>query len=462
MLSRVGDKLKKIHYNVIFLQKITILPRFIINTTMKKILLALAFAGLLLASCNKDKGPVEGPALKPEEQKTKIEETAQHLMETVNAQEFQDLAKTVGTFIDRFYLDYDEDGFADVQETFEKMFEEIYYQKENGSVLEVYYNYMLANLQGKVTLGKDKATFSEYNGTMIEWTDEQNDTWTAELKQVGNVREFALNPVEITKAEPESVKVFIKIGIPEKLTVKAAVNGENIATITLTFDVDIDTDDVNISSDGVVEIKKGAVKVTAEVAVDDLTLKVSPIAVDKKIAGTDQSTMSLEFNAALYMGEQLVLGANLSAEATADAEDVLQDIVDVNVLLDVMGEVQVEGDLPSYKGAIDFLQNEGPKGDSKEEWERACNGLNDLFDLVVRYDNTTNVQASLEFEAMEYTYEDAVRYRASPVIVFNDGSRFGLEEIYTEDDMERVDGLMEDIQYWVNSFYALVSTYFEN
>ena len=81
---------------------------------MKRILIALAFAGLFLASCNKDKGPVEGPALKPEEQKTKIEETARHLMETVNAQEFQDLAKTVGTFADRFYLDYDEDGFADV------------------------------------------------------------------------------------------------------------------------------------------------------------------------------------------------------------------------------------------------------------------------------------------------------------------------------------------------------------
>lgn len=433
---------------------------------MKRILFALAFAGLLLASCNKDKGPVEGPALKPEEQKTKIEETAQHLMETVNAQEFQDLAKTVGTFIDRFYIDYDEDGFADVQKAFEKMYEETNYLKENGSVLEVYYNYMLANFQGKVTLGKDKATFSEYNGTMIEWTDEQNDTWTAELKQVGTVSEFALNPVEIPmdtkRAEPESAKVFIKIGIPEKLTVKAAVNGKNIAAITLTFDVDIDTDDVNISSDGVVMIKKGAVKVTAEVAVDDLTLKVSPIAVDKKIAGTDQSTISLEFNVALYMGEQLVLGANLSAEGIADAEDVLQDIVDVNVLLDVMGEVQVEGDLPSYKGAIDFIRNEAPKGDSKEEWERACNGLNDLFDLVVRYDNTTNVQASLEFEAMEFTYEDAVRYRVSPVIVFNDGSRFGLEEIYTEDDMDRVDSLMEDIQYWVNSFYALVSTYFEN
>lgn len=433
---------------------------------MKRILFALAFAGLLLASCNKDKGPVEGPALKPEEQKTKIEETAQHLMETVNAQEFQDLAKTVGTFIDRFYIDYDEDGFADVQKAFEKMYEETNYLKENGSVLEVYYNYMLANFQGKVTLGKDKATFSEYNGTMIEWTDEQNDTWTAELKQVGTVSEFALNPVEIPmdtkRTEPESAKVFIKIGIPEKLTVKAAVNGKNIAAITLTFDVDIDTDDVNISSDGVVMIKKGAVKVTAEVAVDDLTLKVSPIAVDKKIAGTDQSTISLEFNVALYMGEQLVLGANLSAEGIADAEDVLQDIVDVNVLLDVMGEVQVEGDLPSYKGAIDFIRNEAPKGDSKEEWERACNGLNDLFDLVVRYDNTTNVQASLEFEAMEFTYEDAVRYRVSPVIVFNDGSRFGLEEIYTEDDMDRVDSLMEDIQYWVNSFYALVSTYFEN
>ena len=190
---------------------------------MKRILFALAFAGLLLASCNKDKGPVEGPALKPEEQKTKIEETAQHLMETVNAQEFQDLAKTVGTFIDRFYIDYDEDGFADVQKAFEKMYEETNYLKENGSVLEVYYNYMLANFQGKVTLGKDKATFSEYNGTMIEWTDEQNDTWTAELKQVGTVSEFALNPVEIPmdtkRAEPESAKVFIKIGIPEKLTV---------------------------------------------------------------------------------------------------------------------------------------------------------------------------------------------------------------------------------------------------
>jgi hypothetical protein len=429
---------------------------------MKKIFIAFAGIALLFASCNKDKGPVEGPALKPDEQKLKIEETARHLMETVTAQEFKDLAKTSSAFmvaLDEFPSDdYD---FEELHKALSEMSEDICNYDEDS--FSLYYNFLLANLHGKATFGKDKVTFSDYEGTKVEWTDDKNDKWEAELQQVGKVKKFVLDPVafepELKSEEPEGL-IYITVGIPEKLTVKASVNGKKIADITLTFEVDVKTDDILIEEGVEVYINKGAIKISAEVKVDDLTLKVSPISVNKKIVNDDEQTVDAKLNVSLHMGKQLVLAADLTAKGLADGNSALQDIANVVANVNIMDEIQVEGKIPSYRTFIEYTRYGVPEEDTRSEWEKAVDKLNDLFDLAVRYDNTTNVQATLEFEVEEDLEDDYNPYRASPVIVFNDGSRFNVESVYGEDDMDRVDNLMKDIEYWVNSFYALLETYF--
>jgi hypothetical protein len=429
---------------------------------MKKIFIAVAGIALLFASCNKDKGPVEGPALKPDEQKLKIEETARHLMETVTAQEFKDLAKTSSAFmvaLDEFPSDdYD---FEELHKALSEMSEDICNYDEDS--FSLYYNFLLANLHGKATFGKDKVTFSDYEGTKVEWTDDKNDKWEAELQQVGKVKKFVLDPVafepELKSEEPEGL-IYITVGIPEKLTVKASVNGKKIADITLTFEVDVKTDDILIEEGVEVYINKGAIKISAEVKVDDLTLKVSPISVNKKIVNDDEQTIDAKLNVSLHMGKQLVLAADLTAKGLADGNSALQDIANVVANVNIMDEIQVEGKLPSYRTFIEYSRNGVPEEDTRSEWEKAVDKLNDLFELAVRYDNTTNVQATLEFEVEEDLEDDYNPYRATPVIVFNDGSRFNVESVYGEDDMDRVDNLMKDIEYWVNSFYALLETYF--
>jgi hypothetical protein len=429
---------------------------------MKKIFIAFAGIALLFASCNKDKGPVEGPALKPDEQKLKIEETARHLMETVTAQEFKDLAKTSSAFmvaLDEFPSDdYD---FEELHKALSEMSEDICNYDEDS--FSLYYNFLLANLHGKATFGKDKVTFSDYEGTKVEWTDDKNDKWEAELQQVGKVKKFVLDPVafepELKSEEPEGL-IYITVGIPEKLTVKASVNGKKIADITLTFEVDVKTDDILIEEGVEVYINKGAIKISAEVKVDNLTLKVSPISVNKKIVNDDEQTIDAKLNVSLHMGKQLVLAADLTAKGLADGNSALQDIANVVANVNIMDEIQVEGKLPSYRTFIEYSRNGVPEEDTRSEWEKAVDKLNDLFELAVRYDNTTNVQATLEFEVEEDLEDDYNPYRASPVIVFNDGSRFNVESVYGEDDMDRVDNLMKDIEYWVNSFYALLETYF--
>ena len=429
---------------------------------MKKIFIAFAGIALLFASCNKDKGPVEGPALKPDEQKLKIEETARHLMETVTAQEFKNLAKTSSAFmvaLDEFPSDdYD---FEELHKALSEMSEDICNYDEDS--FSIYYNFLLANLHGKATFGKDKVTFSDYEGTKVEWTDDKNDKWEAELQQVGKVKKLVLDPVafepELKSEEPEGL-IYITVGIPEKLTVKASVNGKKIADITLTFEVDVKTDDILIEEGVEVYINKGAIKISAEVKVDNLTLKVSPISVNKKIVNDDEQTIDAKLNVSLHMGKQLVLAADLTAKGLADGNSALQDIANVVANVNIMDEIQVEGKLPSYRTFIEYSRNGVPEEDTRSEWEKAVDKLNDLFELAVRYDNTTNVQATLEFEVEEDLEDDYNPYRATPVIVFNDGSRFNVESVYGEDDKDRVDNLMKDIEYWVNSFYALLETYF--
>ena len=422
---------------------------------MNKFLIAFAGLALLFASC--DNGPVEGPALKPDEQKEKIENTARKLMEVVNAQKFQDLSKTVEAFTSRFNLDFEEYDITELQEAYAESYEETFKYTENGELVDLYYNFLLANFQGKVTFGQEKATVSTYEGTMFEWTDEQNETWTAELTQVGTVNNLVLNPIDIESEEEqeEAGKAYITVGIPEKLIVKAAVNGKKIATVTISFDVNLNANDIEIGTDSGF-VNKGDIKIFIEVSVDDLTLKVDPIS-----ASTVSGTTDFKSNIFLYMAQDLIIGTEFSVKALADGDNILHDFVDLHAFVNIMDEIQVEGKLTSYEGFMDYLSEYIPENNIKGEWETAIDGLNKFFDVVVRYNNTTNVQATFEFEAMENAYDDELSYYAAPVIVFNDGSRFTFENIYeNEEDSERIEGLLEDFESWTDSFLSLFEALF--
>ena len=161
------------------------------------------------------------------------------------------------------------------------------------------------------------------------------------------------------------------------------------------------------------------------------------------------------------MAQDLIIGTEFSVKALADGDNILHDFVDLHAFVNIMDEIQVEGKLTSYEGFMDYLSEYIPENNIKGEWGTAIDGLNKFFDVVVRYDNTTNVQATFEFEAMENAYDDELSYYAAPVIVFNDGSRFTFENIYeNEEDSERIEGLFEDFESWTDSFLSLFEALF--
>ena len=110
---------------------------------------------------------------------------------------------------------------------------------------------------------------------------------------------------------------------------------------------------------------------------------------------------------------------------------------------------------------IEYIENSYPE--SKSEWQKAAAKLNSYFDVNLYFDGTSNAQASLEFECAEHydDYFDENYYSLGLVIVFKDGSRYSIDEVYNnEEDMERVEGLYDDFEYWAGTYISLIESYF--
>ena len=97
--------------------------------------------------------------------------------------------------------------------------------------------------------------------------------------------------------------------------------------------------------------------------------------------------------------------------------------------------------------------------ESESELDRIVNNINSLIDISVYYDGTSAKQASIEMEPMVYDdnyYGDS--YWIEPVIVFNDGSRYLIEEYFSSSDF---DGVVNNMESFVERYERLLDRYFD-
>ena len=133
--------------------------------------------------------------------------------------------------------------------------------------------------------------------------------------------------------------------------------------------------------------------------------------------------------------------------------------------MDILGEIQVKGSCTNALEASeeleamwDALSNyDSETGASKKpdlnEGNRHLDNFNAKIKIYVYYDGKDTRQAAVKFALSSYTddYYDETYYDLIPILEFSDGSKYKIEEFFTENAFG---GLVE-------SFYELCESYAE-
>ena len=115
----------------------------------------------------------------------------------------------------------------------------------------------------------------------------------------------------------------------------------------------------------------------------------------------------------------------------------------------MLGEVQLYCEVPRMDEFARILL-EGVQGDSEADIKAYLDRFNAAYKLELHFDNTAAVQGHLELRL--FVFDDAMA--VLPVIVFNDGTSYALEDYFNGEMLERIS---ERIQQLVAQFEAITT-----
>ena len=295
---------------------------------------------------------------------------------------------------------------------------------------------LLSHLKGQITFGKNAAAFKNADNTSVIYTDADGVTWTLELTPVGNVQNVYLGEfVESWYDGMNTHETYTKItiSVPEKLVVSLKKNGADYLSMTYTFDVAVSGSGVDVSRD---RVSVG------------LSFNIDGVEVAVNKAAYNASSGALETSIVITKDGRLILSEWVTAEVKVNEAEDYVTAKNINAEVDIMGAMQIKGSCPSLNAVMEIIEDSDPQ--SERDWERIVNNLNTKFDIKVYYDGGNAIQSIINFEPrwQDGTYSS---YWCEPAIEFNDGSKYKIEEFFTEDAFGEL----------VDSFYELCESYDE-
>ena len=437
---------------------------------MKKYLyvLAIALAGLCV-SCNKDKtapDPAEvdfqkgGTVLKPTEQQTKVENTAVAVIDAVNPQDFSQLVNLIEHFVTE-YCNENVD-FSEVEAALGKKIESAYdYQEVINSDTKEYFSasyfetlmLQFSTITGKIEANSTKWTYEESDKLTISFKDADGKPCLLEAKAKGelgylpfyssysyfsqyNFDEDSDGVVDYDYYEVESTNT-VMVNLPEEFNYTLKDDGTELMKASYVFKTNIPsiTDQAHVADiyfDGTAVFEVVGYKFELRRAFLDM--------------------QNLEISSAITKGNQIIISekAAINDFAINAAQEIGFEGGKFEAKLNVLGEVQLYCEVPQMDVLAQLL-NEGPKGDSVEAMQAYLDSVNGAYKLEIHFDNTAAVQGRLELRI--FVIDDEITVR--PVIVFNDGSSYALEDYFNGEMLERIE---QRIQQLVNQFEAIITT----
>jgi|GEM_PF-2615893 len=436
---------------------------------MKKVLYFVAAAALVFGAvaCDGNKENVNeqgllddgGKKLTPDDQKSKIEETANALMSDLDLKVWQsDYELVMSTVAEMEDKNVDASAIEDHLGAIVDA-----WTTATGEEPGVVYTHVahLSQLTGHFTENAEGGFDYEEANDLAVTIFSGNKTITATASVTDRDEKILLN-ASFRNGYDESGKPYESgdytyMYVPEKASLGIAVDGKSLASLEITLNfTDVDK---NGEADQNDKLDLGY----------SMTVGAYTFAIEQAEYATDAANVKMSFK----RDGKLVLGVDAKAAAKVVNYDYEKDgrsgydVIPVSATanIDIEGKIQLSGNLPSGE-ALQAAEEEIDKAYSTNDYEafkKAVDKLEKSFGVGVYYDGNKTLQATLGFEPVfnqggqadgdlngdgivdeQDSYEQS--FSANPVIRFLDGTTVGVEEYFSEKNFA---SLLVNVQAWV-------------
>lgn len=458
----------------------------------------------------------EGVVLQPDEQKEFLEEVAVELLKMAPAEDMENYVDLLNAFNSE-YLEDDEYDFSALEDFSEEVYDESYTEEDrdyidlqkNEYIHESVINLaiVLSNHKGEFTFGRNGVVKdnSNYDGVKVN-AQIGSKNYTAELKSSGKVTKANYNHQYYSSYESDGYwdetnyewvsrpgmsevyddKFNLTVDVPEKIEIALNEEGKPIAAITVNMTKNFTAAGLNPAVDNfnanvVVTFDNGYEIIVDKFLYDGSQGKAGSEVKFKKDGQTLVSSSA-------YCDAQ-VINSHYKCESCAEEGDI-HEYTSVEVKkaknlkgeVDILGQVQVKAtcsnamdaseSLDAYYDALSTWDDETGNEKTPDETTalRHLANFNAKIDCGVYYNGSSTRQATVVFEMDKY-FEEAywdrngdgvvnsadsyVYYDVLPVIVFGDGSRYTVEDYFTE---EAFDKLLDEIEGFEEDYDDLLGS----
>lgn len=409
------------------------------NHIMKKISFIILSAAAIVsaASCEKindlitgktttDEGLVDdkGKDLTPDQQKVKIEETANTLMDLMDKEGWETEYNKVNSVVDA--IGQKEINATDISTYLSGIISAWTSMRGEDPQTVAITVAHLTDIKGHFTENAEgKFDFTEADDLAITVFDGTTPITVSFL-----AKDESKTPAHFADSD-DDVTIFI----PGSATISVSLNNEVMGLLELRFNPK------DMNGDGYIT--------EADVINLSYTLKVGAYTFD--LSQADYATDHASAKASISKGKQLIIGAEVAAKynytgSPQDPENFTVNSCSVNAMVDLAGKMQMRFVVPDAV-KLEEVSDKLTQAEAEENhgaFKAALEELEKLYGIGVYYDGKNTLQATIGFE--QVLADDANYWDVIPVIRFADGTSYAAEEYFTQ---ERFGDLAAEIQNWV-------------
>ena len=419
---------------------------------MKKLYYVFVAASVVMAtaSCEKISGIIHGETtteeglvddkgqdLTPDEQKVKIEETANTLMDLTDKKGWEEDYEEINTTIED--LNKKEVDSEEIEKYRSDIVKAWTTYKEGDSHEVAVTVAHLTDFKGHFTENAEgKFDFKEADDLAVTvYTGDVPVTVSFSAKKEASTPYHTVDSYE-------DVTVYI----PATATLGIKKGKKDLGSLELRFKVK------DVNGDGVITEDNDKVTLGYTLKVGDYSFELSDSS-----ATIEEASAS----ATLKKGKQLIIGVTVAATYEYK-EEVQEDYTyttfapkSANAMVDLAGKTQIRFTVPDADKVQELANklSQNAEGDG-EQYKATLAELEKAYGFGVYYDGKHTLQATLGFEAVYY--EEYSFWSSNPVVRFADGTSYAVEEYFTE---ERFGDLVKTINDWVTDLMKYLGLYYE-
>lgn len=421
---------------------------------MKKLYLLLAAVAMIsVAGCQNDKNQdpnkpsgIDDPTVTPEAQ---IEETSKAFLTALDINNWRNDAEYAHKVAEALSeKDFDDEELEEWADALSKSWQQD--PREEGSTTIYDYIIRLSDAKGHFEEQADGSIkfkdANDFQFTVLVDGEKVTATFTCTDSQVPiyisrRVGYYSYYEYGSYREKREENNTLLYV--PTKAVFKILRGSNEFASIDLNTSVDIDDPEEP-------NPYKDSASLNAVVKVGVYTINVNKLAYSP--TGANVNIRLLNGNATLLFVEA---DASYKLDSTSQSDIPVKN-GSLNAELDVMGKIQLKGQIPDFAKFWEVGQSLNDNNQDGQRYSAIVAEFEKTFSANMFFNGASTARATLGMEAVKY---DGNNYwYCNPVIRFADGSSYGVEDYFTEDRFGSIirytDSWLDNIEEYLGNLFS--------